>query len=45
MVDKLAWLAAAGVGHVCALQFPHESVAGMLDQMEWFARAVIDGFR
>ncbi len=45
VVDKLAWLAAAGVDHVCALQFPHESVAEMLDQMEWFARDVIGGVR
>jgi probable F420-dependent oxidoreductase len=45
VVDKLAWLAAAGVDHVCALQFPHESVAEMLEQMEWFAADVIGSFR
>jgi probable F420-dependent oxidoreductase len=45
VLDKLAWLAAAGVDHVCALQFPHESVSEMLDQMEWFGRDVIGGFR
>ena len=44
VVDKLAWLAAAGVDHVCALQFPHESVAEMLEQMEWFGREVIGGY-
>src|SRR5262245_7291525 len=41
VLDKVAWLAAAGVDHLCALQFPHGSVAEMLDQMEWFAREVM----
>ena len=34
-------LAAAGVDHLCALQFPHRSVEEMLEQMEWFARDVM----
>ena len=45
LLDKVAWLAAAGVDHVCALQFPHDSVAEMLEQMEWFARDVIQPFQ
>jgi probable F420-dependent oxidoreductase len=43
VLDRLAILAAAGVDHVCAIQFPHDSVSEMLDQMEWFARDVISG--
>ena len=45
VLDKVAWLAAAGVDHLCALQFPHDSVAEMEEQMEWFARDVIQPFR
>jgi probable F420-dependent oxidoreductase len=37
----VAELAAAGVDHLCALQFPHRSVEEMLEQMEWFARDVM----
>jgi hypothetical protein len=37
VLDKIAWLAAAGVDHLCALQFPHDSVSEMLEQIEWFA--------
>ncbi len=44
LLDKLAFLAAAGVDHVCALQFPHDSVTEMLEHMEWFARDVIAPF-
>jgi probable F420-dependent oxidoreductase len=44
LLDKLDYLAAAGVDHVCALQFPHDSVAEMLEQMEWFARDVVRVF-
>ena len=42
--EKIAFLQAAGVDHVCALQFPHDSVVEMLDQMEWFAREVMRAF-
>ncbi len=42
--EKLAFLQAAGVDHVCALQFPHDSVGEMLEQMEWFAREVMRAF-
>jgi probable F420-dependent oxidoreductase len=42
--EKIAFLQAAGVDHVCALQFPHDSVAEMLEQMEWFARDVMPAF-
>ena len=45
ILEKLAWLADAGVDHLCALQFPHDSVAEMLEQMEWFAEEVIAVFR
>jgi probable F420-dependent oxidoreductase len=42
--EKVAFLRDAGVDHLCALQFPHDSVAEMLDQMEWFAREVMPAF-
>ncbi len=42
---QLRFLREAGVDHVCAMQFPHESVAEMLEQMEWFARDVMAPFR
>ncbi|TMQ22758.1 MAG: LLM class flavin-dependent oxidoreductase [Candidatus Rokuibacteriota bacterium] len=44
VLDHLAALADAGVDHVCAIQFPHETVAEMLEQMEWFARDVMAVF-
>lgn len=45
LLAKLEFLQRADVDHVCALQFPHGSVSEMLDQMEWFARDVMDPFR
>jgi probable F420-dependent oxidoreductase len=45
VLDKLRALADAGVDHVAAIQFPHETVPEMLEQMEWFARDVIRPFR
>jgi alkanesulfonate monooxygenase SsuD/methylene tetrahydromethanopterin reductase-like flavin-dependent oxidoreductase (luciferase family) len=45
VLDKLSALADAGVDHVCAMQFPHDSVAEMLEQLEWFALDVMDPFR
>ena len=45
ILEQLAFLREAGVDHVCAMQFPHDSVAEMLDQMEWFARDVMTPFR
>jgi probable F420-dependent oxidoreductase len=45
VTDKLAFLDDAGVDHVCAIQFPHDSVTEMLEQMEWFARDVMRAFR
>jgi probable F420-dependent oxidoreductase len=45
LLDKLLDLARAGVDHACALQFPHDSVAEMVEQMEWFARDVMQPFR
>lgn len=44
VLEKLDFLAQSGVDHVCALQFPHDSVDEMLEQMEWFARDVIEVF-
>ena len=41
VTDVVGGLAAAGVDHLCALQFPHRSVDEMLEQMEWFARDVL----
>jgi probable F420-dependent oxidoreductase len=44
LLEKLDFLAKADVDHVCALQFPHDSVTEMLEQMEWLARDVIQVF-
>jgi probable F420-dependent oxidoreductase len=44
VLDRLRLLESAGVDHVCALQFPHDSVGEMLEQMEWFARDVLHVF-
>jgi probable F420-dependent oxidoreductase len=41
VLEKLAYLAESGVDHVCALQFPHDTVAEMLEQMDWFMRDVV----
>jgi probable F420-dependent oxidoreductase len=45
LLEKLEALAAADVDHLCALQFPHDSVTEMLEQMEWFANDVVRVFR
>jgi len=44
VLEAVRSLADAGVDHLCALQFPHDSVDEMLEQMEWFARDVADAF-
>jgi probable F420-dependent oxidoreductase len=44
VTDHLGVLREAGVDHVCAMQFPHDTVAEMLEQMEWFARDVMPAF-
>lgn len=44
LAEKIAFLRDAGVDHLCALQFPHDSVGEMLEQMEWFARDVMPAF-
>ena len=44
ILEQLAFLRNAGVDHICAMQFPHDSVSEMLDQMEWFARDVMAHF-
>jgi probable F420-dependent oxidoreductase len=45
VAEKLRFLEDAGVDHVCAMQFPHDSVSEMLEQMQWFAESVIPHFR
>lgn len=45
ILEQLQVLRDAGVDHVCAMQFPHDSVAEMLEQMEWFAESVMPHFR
>lgn len=45
VLEKIAYLADSGVDHICALQFPHDSVGEMQEQMEWFARDVVDVFQ
>jgi probable F420-dependent oxidoreductase len=42
--EKIGFLRDAGVDHLCALQFPHDTVTEMLEQMEWFARDVMPAF-
>jgi probable F420-dependent oxidoreductase len=42
--DKIGELREAGVDHLCALQFPHDTVGEMLEQMDWFARDVMPEF-
>ena len=42
--EKIAFLRDSGVDHLCALQFPHDTVSEMLEQMEWFARDVMPAF-
>lgn len=44
VAEKVAFLREAGVDHLCALQFPHDSVTEMLEQMEWFAGDVMPAF-
>ena len=44
MLEKIACLAESGVDHICALQFPHDSVGEMLEQMEWFMLEVASVF-
>jgi probable F420-dependent oxidoreductase len=45
LLEKVAFLDSAGVDHVCAIQFPQNSIAELLEHMEWFARDVIAPFR
>jgi len=45
LLEKIAFLEAAGVDHVCAIQLPQNSVTEMLEHMEWFARDVVVPFR
>jgi probable F420-dependent oxidoreductase len=44
LLEKLEFLAESGVDHLCALQFPHDSLNEMLEQMGWFARDVVQVF-
>ena len=45
ILEQLRFLDDAGVDHVCAMQFPDDSVTEMLNQMEWFSREVRTPFR
>jgi probable F420-dependent oxidoreductase len=45
VVEQLRFLESAGVDHVCAIQFPSDSVTEMMEQMEWFATDVMPPFR
>jgi probable F420-dependent oxidoreductase len=45
VLDRLGVLAEAGVDHVCAIQLPHDTVAEMLEDLEWFARDVVRPFQ
>ena len=42
--EEIAFLREAGVDHLCALQFPHDTIGEMLEQMEWFTRDVMPAF-
>jgi len=44
ILDQLRFLQDAGVDHVCAMQFPHDSVVEMLEQVQWFAESVMPHF-
>jgi probable F420-dependent oxidoreductase len=41
LLEKVARLEAIGVEHCCALMIPADSVTEMLEQMQWFAEAVV----
>ncbi len=45
IVEKVGRLRNAGVDHCCALMFPVDTVAEMLDQMQWFAESITPHFR
>src|SRR5262249_62431742 len=45
LLEKIAFLDEAGADHVCARQLPQDSVAEMLEHIEWFARDVVAPFR
>lgn len=45
ILEKVGYLRDAGVDHLCALQFPHDTVSEMLEQMAWFAESIMPGFR
>lgn len=45
VLEQVRRLAEAGVDHLCALQFPHDSVSEMEEQLAWFATEVADVFR
>lgn len=44
ILDQVAFLDKAGIDHVCALQFPSDTGAEMLEQIQWLAEAVIRPF-
>lgn len=44
IIEKVARLEAIGVDHCCALMFPTRTLTEMLEQMQWFAEAVMTKF-
>ncbi len=45
VAEQIAAYRDAGVTHCCALIFPATTIAETIDQMDWFARDVMSGFR
>ena len=45
ITEKVGRLTEAGEDHCCALKFPVDDVQEMLNQMQWFAEAVMPHFR
>lgn len=44
ILEQVAFLDRAGIRHVCALQFPSDTGAEMLEQMQWLAEEVMGPF-
>ena len=44
ILEQVAFLDKAGIDHVCALQFPSDTGAEMLEQIQWLAEEVMQPF-
>ena len=44
ILEQVAFLDKAGIDHVCALQFPSDTGAEMLEQIQWLAEEVMKPF-